>query len=446
MASDIWGLPGGSSTPGDDTVTSAKIVNGTIDETDLDASINASLDLADSAAQQAFKTIAISGQSDVVADTATDTLTLVAGTGIVLTTNAGTDTITITNSVTGLADADYGDITVSSSGTVWNIDAGVVTETELNASVNASLDLADTALQAADIGVSIQGYDADLTDLSTKWTTASASGQASLQFHEDTDNGTNKVTLQAAASLGGDVVTTLPSATGTLANTSDIPNTFGTIAVSGQSDVVADSTTDTLTLAAGSGIAITTNAGTDTITIAATGSSPFVLLSTQTASNSASIDFTSDITSTYKRYWIRFDNVAIQTDGEDLGLRVSTDGGSSFVSSAGAYRYSLNWRNEGSASGGAGTNTEIRLSDSATGIGNAATESISGDLFVEDPANTASYCLIYGSSAFTTTNGQPSHGQFFGYYQTAGSAINALRFLMSSGNIVSGTFKLYGVS
>lgn len=48
-------------------------------------------------------------------------------------------------------------------------------------------------------------------------------------------------------------------------------NVFSTIAVSGQSDVVADSTTDTLTLAAGSNITLTTNAGTDTITIASTG-------------------------------------------------------------------------------------------------------------------------------------------------------------------------------
>ena len=46
---------------------------------------------------------------------------------------------------------------------------------------------------------------------------------------------------------------------------------FKTISVSGQSDVVADSTTDTLTLAAGSGITITTNAGTDTVTIASSG-------------------------------------------------------------------------------------------------------------------------------------------------------------------------------
>src|SRR5210317_795264 len=49
-------------------------------------------------------------------------------------------------------------------------------------------------------------------------------------------------------------------------------NLFSTIAVSGQSDIVADSTTDTLTVAAGSGISLTTNASTDTLTITATGS------------------------------------------------------------------------------------------------------------------------------------------------------------------------------
>lgn len=48
-------------------------------------------------------------------------------------------------------------------------------------------------------------------------------------------------------------------------------NAFSTIAVSGQSDVVADSSSDTLTLVAGSGITITTNAGGDSVQIAASG-------------------------------------------------------------------------------------------------------------------------------------------------------------------------------
>lgn len=56
-------------------------------------------------------------------------------------------------------------------------------------------------------------------------------------------------------------------------DSSDNQSLFETFAVSGQSDVVADSATDTLTFAAGSNVTITTDAGTDTITIAATDTS-----------------------------------------------------------------------------------------------------------------------------------------------------------------------------
>lgn len=52
-------------------------------------------------ADASFKTIAVSGQSDVVADSAADTLTLAAGAGVTITTVAGTDTITIAASSAG---------------------------------------------------------------------------------------------------------------------------------------------------------------------------------------------------------------------------------------------------------------------------------------------------------------------------------------------------------
>jgi hypothetical protein len=78
--------------------------------------------------QNLFSTIAVSGQSDVVADTTSDTLTLAAGANVTITTNAGTDTITIASSGGGgLSDSDYGDITVSGGGTVMTIDNDVVT-------------------------------------------------------------------------------------------------------------------------------------------------------------------------------------------------------------------------------------------------------------------------------------------------------------------------------
>jgi len=66
-------------------------------------------------------------------------------------------------------------------------------------------------------------------------------------------------------------------------------NTFGTIAVSGQSDVVADSSTDTLTLVAGSGMTITTDAGTDTITLVSSGGVSAATQSEQETASSTSV-------------------------------------------------------------------------------------------------------------------------------------------------------------
>jgi plastocyanin len=68
-------------------------------------------------ASDSFRTIAVAGQSNVVADSSTDTLTLTAGTGISITTNADTDTVTITNTVSAGATAftglsDRSDLTV----------------------------------------------------------------------------------------------------------------------------------------------------------------------------------------------------------------------------------------------------------------------------------------------------------------------------------------------
>ena len=80
-------------------------------------------------------------------------------------------------------------------------------------------------------------------------------------------NGTSVVLTNGAAA--DDVVTVnTDKLTFTTTTASIATECFKTIAVSGQTDVVADSTTDTLTLAAGSNVTITTAAGSDTITFA----------------------------------------------------------------------------------------------------------------------------------------------------------------------------------
>ncbi len=80
----------------------------------------------------AFKTIAVSGQSDVVADSPIDTLTLV-GSGVTITTNASTDTITFTAGASGLT---IGTTTIT-SGTTTRIlydNAGVLGEYTISGS------------------------------------------------------------------------------------------------------------------------------------------------------------------------------------------------------------------------------------------------------------------------------------------------------------------------
>jgi plastocyanin len=67
-------------------------------------------------------------------------------------------------------------------------------------------------------------------------------------------------------------------------------NAFSIIAVSGQSNIEADTTTDTLTFVAGSGITLTTNSGNDTLTITSTASGGSSTLDTLTDVQTAGID------------------------------------------------------------------------------------------------------------------------------------------------------------
>ena len=111
---------------------------------------------------------------------------------------------------------------------------------------------------------------AAIAGTSNSFTTIAISGQDSATGFISASDAND--TLTFAAGTGITLTTDAGTDTITITNTAASQNTFSTVAVAGQSSVVADSATDTLTLVAGTGITLTTNAGTDTITITGTAS------------------------------------------------------------------------------------------------------------------------------------------------------------------------------
>jgi hypothetical protein len=92
----------------------------------------------------AFGKIVVAGQSDVDADTTGDTLTLVAGSNVTLTTNSSTDTITIATAVSGLTNPLTADLTLGNFAIVDTNGEATVKSTQglmvkSNAYTNAEL-------------------------------------------------------------------------------------------------------------------------------------------------------------------------------------------------------------------------------------------------------------------------------------------------------------------
>jgi hypothetical protein len=181
----------------------------------------------------------------------------------------------------------------------------------------------------------------------------------------------------------------------------------------------------------------------------ATGSSgssgALVLLEQHTASSSATLDFTTAISSTYDEYVIEMLQVVPATDSNICLLRFSTDGGSTWISGT-SYVDHVFVGGAGIAVMGATAGSSIRVSwGSGSFLSNLTGVGQSGTLRLSLAQTGTSYPSVVGMMSGQLTDGY-AVWLTGGNYHVAGAAVNAFRFLMASGNIASGTIRVYGIA
>jgi hypothetical protein len=172
-----------------------------------------------------------------------------------------------------------------------------------------------------------------------------------------------------------------------------------------------------------------------------------VLLSTQTASASASISFTTGIDSTYKEYMFIFNNIH-GSAASDFQMNFSTDGGSSYNVTKTTTAISA-YHSESGASSDVYYIASHDLAQSTSPkkimgtIYNDNDNSGSGYLHLFNPSDTT-FVKHFISSTQRTDDATSNNFYTAGYGNTT-SAINAVQFTMASGNIDDGTIQMFGI-
>lgn len=170
------------------------------------------------------------------------------------------------------------------------------------------------------------------------------------------------------------------------------------------------------------------------------GGGGLVLLEQHTASASAVLDFTTGITATYDSYMLDIVGLLAASASASLSLQVSTDGGATFETTN--YWYALNYL---SSAAGAGN-----LTSAAAGLINlggyvhTAGEGAMGEVRFRNPASVLPKEFTINLAALhNDTNRYVFRGA--GWWVNT-VAINAIRIKFDTGNITSGTVRLYGIA
>ena len=191
-----------------------------------------------------------------------------------------------------------------------------------------------------------------------------------------------------------------------------------------------------------------TNSSVTGITTLANATDGITLISSQTASNSASISFTTGLDSTYKAYKFVFVNIHARTDSADFQFNMSTDSGSNYnvtKTTTAFYAY----HNETDSAATLTYQAGVDLAQSTAfqliseGIGSGADESCSGSLQLFNPASTT-YVKHFISNLTNNAYSDYHINYFISGYGNTTSAVNAIQFKMSTGNM-DGTIYLYGI-
>ncbi len=174
------------------------------------------------------------------------------------------------------------------------------------------------------------------------------------------------------------------------------------------------------------------------------------LLQTQTASSSANISFTSGIDSTYDSYVFKFYDIHAQTDDTFGVFQASTDGGSNYNTTATTTFFQAK-HDEADSATSLGYSTYIDHAQATSflyfqqPLGADADQSFSGTMEIFNPSSTTFVKHFISRVNGIAHNDRTNDNFVSGYFNTQ-SAINAVQFKISSGNMDSGTIKMYGVN
>ena len=174
------------------------------------------------------------------------------------------------------------------------------------------------------------------------------------------------------------------------------------------------------------------------------------LISTQTASSSSTISFTSGIDSTYKEYIFKFIDIHPSSDNVEFSFNGSSDGGSNYNVTKTTTVFNA-YHDEADSATNVGYRTSEDLAQSTAfqtfqiDYGADNDQNGVGTLHLFDPSNTTFVKHFISRSSNYHNADYAIDCYVAGYFNTT-SAIDAIQFKMSSGNIDSGTIKLYGIS